>query len=393
MKRYLNSILTAFVVLAFFGCSDVEYTENPGAGRGKVSNLQLTNEGRKVTLTWTLPASDETLGASVKCNDDEAVILADNPTTYTYKKVATNKDLYFTVKVIYADGIVSEGETVKTNIEGVAPSKIGYIAAADDATMQATADDDELASYEWFKTAYPEGIVMTPAQIAADEVNLEEFRVIWMMLDRKGLEAGADKLPAEYLDTKVVEALTNYYKDGGNLLLTNHDTQYITLLGRTERAPGIFASGDGGDGSDIWTTNANIGMTYDHNGHDIFAGMEVDNTSFAHPTFPLIGPGRREDHNCMWDLNSYGFPSLYPSAANVVQAFEEENKAVVLATWGQVTDFCCAGIVDFEPGKGYQGRCLAIGLAAYEWSQNSGTNLYQANIEKLTTNSITYLSK
>ena len=31
-----------------------------------------------------------------------------------------------------------------------------------------------------------------------------------------------------------------------------------------------------------------------------------------HETFPLIGTGRREDHNCMWDLNSYGFPLFIP---------------------------------------------------------------------------------
>lgn len=107
---------------------------------------------------------------------------------------------------------------------------------------------------------------------------------------------------------------------------------------------------------------------------------------------PLIGPGRREDHNCMWDLNSYGFPALYPNAGNVVKAFEEENKATVLATWGHVTDYCCAGMVEFAPTAEYQGTCIALGLAAYEWNQNSNINVYQDNIVLMTKNILHYLS-
>lgn len=94
----------------------------------------------------------------------------------------------------------------------------------------------------------------------------------------------------------------------------------------------------------------------------------------------------------MWDLNSYGFPSLYPNARNVVKAFEEENNATVLATWGHVTDDCCAGMVEFAPTAEYQGTCIAIGLAAYEWNQNSNLNVYQDNLVLMTKNILHYLS-
>ena len=108
------------------------------------------------------------------------------------------------------------------------------------------------------------------------------------------------------------------------------------------------------------------------------------------PTIPLIGPGNREDHNCMWDLNSYGF-NIPADGPNVVKAFETENTATVLSTWGQVTDFCCGGIIYFAPTPTYKGKCVAIGLAAYEWNQNSGVNLYQSNIEQITKNSFEIL--
>jgi hypothetical protein len=75
----------------------------------------------------------------------------------------------------------------------------------------------------------------------------------------------------------------------------------------------------------------------------------------------------------------------------VVKAFETENTATVLSTWGHVTDFCCGGIIYFAPTPTYKGKCVAIGLAAYEWNQNSGVNFYQSNIEQLTKNSFEIL--
>ncbi len=63
----------------------------------------------------------------------------------------------------------------------------------------------------------------------------------------------------------------------------------------------------------------------------------------------------REYDNCMWDLNAYGLPTLAPDAKNVVDAFERITNSTVLATWGHVTDYCCAGIVEFNPTDEYKG--------------------------------------
>ena len=118
--------------------------------------------------------------------------------------------------------------------------------------------------------------------------------------------------------------------------------------------------------------------------------------SVPNPTIPLIGPGWKEDHNSMWDLNSYGY--TVPEGSNTVKVFEAENNATVLATWGQVTDFCCAGYVYFAPTTDYKGKCYAFGAAANEWSQNSVTgtnilNLYRSNVEAITKSTLDILSK
>lgn len=195
-------------------------------------------------------------------------------------------------------------ENIKVKPSGLDLTNAAYVITYN--SPEEIEDDDEKASYAWFKKQFVNGKVVTPAMLTSEDLSV--YDVIWVHIDRVGIGAGWDKLP---LSTDAIAALTTYYKNGGNLFLSNHATQLVVPLGRTERAPGIFADGEGGDGADVWTINANIGMEYDHRSHPVFAGM-VTSDQFSHETFPLIGPGRREDHNCMWDLNSYGFPVFIP---------------------------------------------------------------------------------
>lgn len=295
--------------------------------------------------------------------------------------------LYVNETTVIQDCHVPAGKILLKQEEKIAV-KVGYVITYEDASM--IEDDDEKASYKWFKGQFTNGEVLTPAGLLS--ADLSSFDVIWVHIDRVGIGMGWEKLP---LPAEAITALADYYKAGGKLFLSNHATQLLIPLGRigADRAPGIFGDGEGGDGTDVWTINAHIGLLYDHRQNEIYSGMEVSNLYADHESFPMIGPGRREDHNCMWDLNSYGFPDLYPQAGNVVKAFQDENNATVLATWGHVTDFCCAGMVEFKPKDDCLGSCIAIGLAAYEWNQNSGANTYQSNIELLTKNILLYLSK
>ena len=286
---------------------------------------------------------------------------------------------------------------IKTQMEEPAmdpiSQKVGLLIAAE--SEEALTDDDELAALAWFKANCPNGKVITTATLTAQA--LSECQVVWVAIDRVGIGIGVDKLP---LSSEAIALLANYYRAGGNLLLTNHATQLVDAMGRTSgRLPGIFGDGEGGSGTDIWFINANIGLGvadrgegYDHRSHEIFSGLWVG-TFNDYEAIPLIGPGQREDHNCMWDLNAYGYATLYPEAGNVVNAFQQENQAVVLATWGHVVDWCCAGLVEFLPTESYKGSCIAVGLAAYEWNQNSGANDYHYNIKRMTRNMLVYLAK
>lgn len=244
-------------------------------------------------------------------------------------------------------------------------------------------DDDEKAAATWFKLFNPNDDIITTTEIKNNEVDLSQYKVIWIHIDK---ENSTGAIPSILNDSDVKTKLTNYYKQGGNLLLTTHATQYIADLGRTSRYPTIIGAGVANFNADVWTVNPNIGLMNNYLSHPIYSGLSTNNTIFAHTTIPLIGSGMKEDHNSMWDLNSYGY------SGNVVNDFEVENNAKVIGTWGQVTDFCCAGIVEFLPTSEYKGSCIAIGVAAYEWNQNDRVNEYLSNIHLLTLNSLTYLA-
>ena len=395
MKKYIRNIMaTCLAVLAFTSCSDVNIPDSIEAP--KATDVAAQVDGRNVTLNWTLPADEDKVGVDVYRNSKllESLGLVN---TYSVTRQPTRTDLYYTVKVKYGDGRVSEGTSVKVYIDQE-PPKVGMLIAANsEAELE---DDDEIAAVNWFKQTYGDkGQVLTAADAA--KINPSDYPMLWIQIDRVGIGKGMNNLPACINSGSLLAKLTEYVKDGGNLLLTKHATQLVAGLGRIENKfdVTIFGDGNGGEGTDIWTTNAVIGSScspaYDHRGHSIFSGLEVmpKGVQYDHESYPLEGPGMREDHNCMWNLNAYGLPTLAPDAKNVVDAFERITNSTVLATWGHVTDYCCAGIVEFNPTDEYKGRIIAIGLSAYEFNQNSGINQYQKNTEALTKNSIDYLAE
>lgn len=395
MKKYIRNIMaTCLAVFAFTSCSDVNIPDSVEAP--KATDVEAQVDGRNVTLNWTLPADEDKVGVDVYRNSKllESLGLVN---TYSVTRQPTRTDLYYTVKVKYGDGRVSEGTSVKVYIDQE-PPKVGMLIAANsEAELE---DDDEIAAVNWFKQTYGDkGQVLTAADAA--KINPSDYPMLWIQIDRVGIGKGMNNLPACINSGSLLAKLTEYVKDGGNLLLTKHATQLVAGLGRIENKfdVTIFSDGNGGEGTDIWTTNAVIGSgcspAYDHRGHSIFSGLEVmpKGVQYDHDSYPLEGPGMREDHNCMWDLNAYGLPTLAPDAKNVVDAFERITNSTVLATWGHVSDYCCAGIVEFNPTDEYKGRIIAIGLSAYEFNQNSGINQYQKNTEALTKNSIDYLAE
>lgn len=264
----------------------------------------------------------------------------------------------------------------------------------------------EKAAIALFNSLYPNGEVLTPSQ-APSRLTIDNFATVWIHVDRVG--TGIGNLPQALTDQAVTAAIRGFHAEGGHLLLTKHATQLLPAIGRIDHrfAPGIFSDGDGGNGNDVWTVQAQIGWKnrhdnpaqfYDRRGHRIYDGL-VTSGAFEWETFAMEGTGDgsamwREDHNCLWDLNAYSYTS---AGANTVEKFENENHATVIGTWGHVSDYAVAGIVEFNPvttsarASSMSGIILANGLAACELSPRYGGNTYAANVERINANSMAYL--
>lgn len=276
---------------------------------------------------------------------------------------------------------------VLTAATAFATPKIGFV------TYEGMNDDDELAAKAWFQNQ-PNSEIVPAANLAGIQVT--EYPALWVMVDKNGVGQGTANNPmAPYVD-----ALKAYVDNGGKLYLSNHATQLCPALGLTpDFAPTVFGDGDGGNGGDIWTLNAQLGFIfrpgsghelegqqgyYNNEDHEIYQGLTFELLNdYPHTSVAMIGPGQREDHNSLWDCNIPG----KGAEIDVIKNFENTYNAKVLATWGHVQDHCVAGLVHFNKGV------IANGLAAYEFNQNSGANPYQGNIEKLTSNILSFLTK
>ncbi|MDE6297570.1 MAG: DUF4960 domain-containing protein [Muribaculaceae bacterium] len=363
-----------------------------------VSNLQSSLSGRSVTLSWTLPTQAFRTGVRIITNGDtdKAILLDKDATSYVLKAQPMETPLTYDVEVVYDTYYYSPAESVEKTIPYMEP-KMLYLLPADAATYNDLSDDDELAAATWF-AQQPNTQFIHPADIANYDPSI--YSVMWIMVDRVGLPMGWQNLPGDLAAQSTIDALKAYSANGGSLYLSNMATQLTVPLDivPSNMAPTCYGNGEGGTGTDIWTINPYLGWMfkggadqgfYDRTDHEIFKGLTFENPNdppYDYDSLPLIGPGQREDHNCLWDCNIYG----KGSERDVIRNFEVTTNSLVLATWGHVKDHCVAGLVDFYSNPQH-GRCVANGFAAYEWHQNSGENPYQGNIIKLTENILNYL--
>ena len=255
-------------------------------------------------------------------------------------------------------------------------------------------DDDEKAAAEWFTTTYGGDFLPVSALATTD---LSQYGVLWLHVDDEYFPA----VPDDYLETAVLTKITNYYKGGGNLLLSTHAVPYLVEMGRFDQPlppNGPVGTGVGGYNPDIWfalpvygTWRENpVANVIDHSGDPIYEGltyeMHLKDNGNEYKLFPLIGEGWKEDHNCFWHLD---MPAPYDNGnPQKFQYIYDTWKATPLATWAHIGDYYGGAIVRWDAWNDFQGKCITIGIGAYEWKQNDRVNPYQANIERLTKNAL-----
>ena len=394
MRNVYVLIIMALLTGWLVSCDNIEPEPAANANRKKVTNLRYTNEGRTVYLTWSIDADSTMCGVQIARNGENPIDIDGLITSYTVRHVTPNEDVYYTVKIRYNDSIVSEGVSVRVHINYDIIVQAGYVLSV--GSIGELPDDDERAAAEWFDREYVQkgkGRFIPIGEVG--NVNLDEVACLWIHIDRQGMATGWQNLTGGFSDPVFVDNLKHYVEEGGNLYLSVHATQLLTAIGRIteEQRPNYVSTGQGGYGADVWTMNAWLGAgsdpSYDRRGYAFFEGMTLDYyNQYKYTSYPMTGPGIREDHNCIWNLSEIKFTS----GSDKIRGWELATKSTALATWGQNTELNYIGLVDFAISGNYRGRIIAMGLGCYEWAQQDG-NIYQYQIEKITENIIESIRK
>lgn len=267
--------------------------------------------------------------------------------------------------------------------------KVAFLCSYNSAS-EASANREENAALRLFKTQFPEGTVVYADNFAS--ISTELYDMVWIHIDRDGIGQGWHQLPAPFNSDAFVNVMKNYVNAGGNLYLSKHAAQLVVALGRMPVEHNVWSSGNGGSNLDDWQVN--VAADTDHSTHPLFYALPVQDVEHGKLINLIGGDTWRMDHNVMWDnINHLDFTSTH--------------NCKVLGTWGHITGRNAAGIVEFipvgsanAPGRSVsadevanrRGTIIVNGLAAYELAPKTGTNPYQANVEALTKNAISYLS-
>lgn len=241
----------------------------------------------------------------------------------------------------------------------------------------------EKAAYLWFKNTYSaaskECILISTLQASSSKVP-DDIDVLWVNLDRTTTDLNweGEKSYDAIFNANVVNALKEFVKRGGNLLLTKQAVRLVAMIGRTSDWPSVEINTGGAENLDKNASTDSVQQVMSRL-YKVFDGC-----TFYHDNlmYPLSSSAYTFDREAVWSKND--------AAAST---FQTDNKCRILGrdrgTYDKV------GFVEFDPATisdvKFKGTVLVMGLRGYLWS-NDNSNTLKANVQKLTQNMLDYLS-
>ncbi|MFW5706485.1 MAG: DUF4960 domain-containing protein [Bacteroidota bacterium] len=390
MKKTLLFSLMLGLILAL-GFSSCSKDEEDADARITMFNftspvvaIGIIDEDAK-TITVNVPFGTDLSNVLVEVVATEGATITPDPSS----------GIDFTSMVVDFD--VTVGSTTNTYtvtvIEGENPLQL--ILIGDAPTLDEVATQEIKTAYEWAKDKYQaKAKYISFADLTQED--LDVANAIWWHQS-----TSPRTMPPSALDAAAM--ITDYYKNGGNLLLTTHATGYLVELGRLTADWGPTG---GGDGPDANPNPDNWGMSFlneqyaDGNGdHPLFEGLTLNEVTFGEETYDaafLIDGGLKRDHSWLWDFN------VMPVITDAVEDpalrkdyFEEMTNSVVRGSfeWDPADGKVDLGtVIEFNPDGDYDGTTITISKGAYEWYQSDDrTNQFRGNIETLTSNALELL--
>lgn len=357
----------------------VRFTRDGAAPVKNVSGVQNDNG---VLLTWETP--NLPVAKIVITFGSQSVELAPGVTSYQFNNIPAGNYL---VTFVTTNSSNQVSNTVYLPFK-VGATMVGYIGVySDSTTLLSSGDDDEVAGARWLFSNYAKSRYISFSQVQSGAVDLSQFRVIWWNYD---IETG-HSLPSVATDPTVVQRMTAFHKNGGNLLLNQYAIQYFWTIGRITQSYFMgFDEGPGGNNPDVWGIGVNIHQAHNQSSHPLYNGITMTTQGDGRITFPVIGSGWKENHNAVVLRIPEFYGGLPNDSEEAYTKFTADNNAAWLGMWDGIGDYWMCGIMELKPKDDFLGSAIYIGIGGIEWHQNTG-NAYQATIEKLYKNAIDYL--
>ncbi len=417
MKRHLLLLVSC---LFLFSCQD---NLTPEQEQGKTDLMIETIDTELIAgeihdggYLWTWPEQDG-LMMEVSLYVGEELISVKTVYGNSYLHGNPDTGVEYTYLFRLTDGMAFSESVVKkytfeaaSALPEVLIAYLGEYATADE--LLSAGDDDEASAWLWLSNEYPTAEYLCFSDIASVE-DVQPYGVLFWLRDLEGGDEDAVwNMPQPALDA--LPYISEWYRNGGNLLLWSHAVPYITNLGRIDGEmlrsnDRVIAAGHGGWNPDVWKLGVELNpggfFRRDFTTHPIYEGMEVlvvDGVKYI----PFKGPGWTEDHNCLF----YNIPSLLTGLGNQEEeCYERVTKEFgiwPLGTWDWQNSWVSQlNVWEITQGNtDFTGTVICMGNGGCEFSMRNddGTpdisaypknNVYQDNVLLLAKNSLEYLKK
>lgn len=354
------------------------------------ANGNINNDDN--TITIEVPGDEDVSAAEVAIEVPEGATVS--PASGAV--VDFSSPVEFTVVGSDADG------NPVTEVYTATVVKTAVVAFVGNAATIGGLEDDAQVAANWMQATYgDEFVYLSAAEITPDAVSNLKVIFYYQFEANEPLDLGAMG------SADVASTISNFVRDGGQLLLAGDAASYIFNINRVPDSyafnedAGVIGVEENKPADDFWglsvvptTTSA------DRTNHPLFEGvLNAENRVY------LNNAPTREVRLTWWNVGPAGGNCC--GEVEMVTNFEEQLKAIKLGSLRHVTDYFGFAAVEFgrtdldthadfsaDVPKDFRGNIIMLSnsIIGYEWETNDGSvNEYQDNIEQLTANAIEYL--
>ena len=348
----------------------LEFTLN-GTYRGFINN----EEG---TIAVTILNTEDITALAVNMKVNDGAVVAPQPTG----TMDFSTPRQFTVTKNTAS------KTYVVTVTQAAKGDIAFVGSAPN--VEGLTSPEEKAAAQWMLKNVAMSEYISFEAIAAGEVDLSQYKVVWWHHHVDGGDNPASPQEAN----AAIRDFMNYYKAGGNLLLTRYALAYLASPDGDPDHANIMGIGIAKDGrwpNNNWGGNEcspeivggpwSFDMVEGQEKHPIFQGLVAgDNPKSVYCFDKGYGV---TNSTAQWhvgtDWGGYDSHEVWRDKTGAIDLARGGDGAVVIAEW---------------PSVDGSGKVIAIGSGCYDWYAHeidfSGDKFHK-NIETMTLNAIKYL--